>query len=320
MIIDVYTHLISKRVGAILNKGRYYGDGKDFPYPATNDEAEERLRIMDKYGIDLQVLTQTTPVLLGFNAREADEICHLSNEDNYFLCKAYPKRFVNVCMLSFLDVKGAGKELERCINELDCRGITISSNQNGKGLDSREYDPIYAVLEKNALPILIHPTHWESYPLVDNDKGWKAMGAFGWPFDTTQAVWRMIFGGVFDRFPALQVVSHHLGAMYPFFARRFQLSARRISKGIIKRDFMDYWKNNLWGDTAVSGTKAALMCGYEFFGAERMMFGTDYPFGPESGEDFIREGLTNVKHMKIPASEKKIILGHNAKKLLKIKQ
>ena len=129
----------------------------------------------------------------------------------------------------------------------------------------------------------------------------------------------MIFGGVFDRFPALQVVSHHLGAMYPFFARRFQISARRISKGIIKRDFMDYWKNNLWGDTAVSGTKAALMCGYEFFGAERMMFATDYPFGPESGEDFIREGLTNVKGMKIPASEKKIILGHNAKKLLKIK-
>ena len=82
MIIDVYTHLISKRVGAILNRGRYYGEGKDFSYPTGNDEAEERLKIMDRYGIDFQVLTQTTPVLLGYDAGEADEICRLASSQH----------------------------------------------------------------------------------------------------------------------------------------------------------------------------------------------------------------------------------------------
>jgi len=319
MIIDFYTHLISKRVGKILVKGKYYGPGKQFGYPEKNGDPEHRLGVMEKYGIDVQVLTQTTPVLLGYNAAEAAEICRLSNDDNYELCKAYPKKFISVSMVSLLDIKGAVKEVERCIKELDCRGVTISSNQDGVGLDSRDYDPFYKLLEKHALPILIHPTHWESYPLVDHDKGWRLMGVFGWPFDTTQSVWRMIFGGVFDRFPALQVVTHHLGAMFPYFARRVTTNTGGPLKGLLKRDFMDYWKTNLWGDTALSGTRAALPCGYAFFGAERMLFATDYPFGPENGEDYVRECLAAVKEMKIPAKEKKTIFADNAKKLLKMK-
>jgi aminocarboxymuconate-semialdehyde decarboxylase len=145
------------------------------------------------------------------------------------------------------------------------------------------------------------------------------MGVFGWPFDTTQAVRRMIFGGVFDRFPSLQVVTHHLGAMFPYFAQRAINHADRPLKRLYKHDFMYYWKTNLWGDTALSGTRAALPCGYAFFGAERMLFATDYPFGPENGEGHIRECLAAVKEMKIPAREKKMILSDNAKKLLKMK-
>ena len=82
---------------------------------------------------------------------------------------------------------------------------------------------------------------------------------------------------------------------------------------------MDYWKDNLWGDTAVSGTRAALPCGYEFMGPSRMLFASDYPFGPEKGEDHMRECLYAVKEMKIPENEKKMILEDNAKVLLKLK-
>ena len=319
MIIDFYTHLISKRVGKMLVKGKYYGPGKQFGYPEENAEAESRLALMEKYGVDIQVLTQTTPVLLGYKAKEAAEICRFSNDDNYVLCKAYPKRFINVAIVSLLDVNSALRELERCINELDCRGVTISSNQNGVGLDSREYDLFYELLVRHDLPILIHPTHWESYPLVDFDKGWRMMGVFGWPFDTTQSVWRMIFGGVFDRFPTLQVVTHHLGAMFPYFAKRAINHADGPLRGLIKHNFMHYWKTNLWGDTALSGTRAALPCGYDFFGADRMLFATDYPFGPEKGEEHVRECLWAVKEMKIPAKEKKMIFADNAKKLLKMR-
>jgi len=86
------------------------------------------------------------------------------------------------------------KELDRSVTELDCRGVTVASNQNGKGLGFPRLFPFLRKLEKYDLPLFIHPTHWSSYPLADTDKGWFMMSVFGWPFDSTQAVWRMIFG------------------------------------------------------------------------------------------------------------------------------
>ncbi len=317
IVIDVYCHHISRSVGKILDKLKYYGKGKEFEYPPQNADPEIRLGLMEKYGIDIQALTQTTPVLLGFNAEEASEICRLSNNDNYALCKAYPKKFVNICIISLLDMRSAMDELNRCINELDCRGVTISTNQNGKGLDSPEFYPFYEKLVEYDLPIFLHPTHWESYPLVDMEKGWRMMHVFGWPFDTTQAVWRLIFGGVLDRFPTLKIVTHHLGAMLPFFSRRIEQNFNKFLRDKLPRHISEYWKN-IYGDTATDGTLASYPCGYAFFGPDRMMYGTDYPFGAEDGEDFIRSNLEGIKALNIPKEEKEKILGENAKKLLKI--
>ncbi len=318
MIIDIFCHHISKSVGKLLNKAKYYGEGKEFSYPPQNADAEVRLGLMEKYGIDIQALSQTAPVLLGFGAEDADEICRLSNNDNYALCQAYPDRFVNICIISLLDMKSAMKELERSINELDCRGVTIAANQNGRGLDSPEYFRFYEKLVDNDLPLLIHPTHWESYPLVDMDNGWRMMHVFGWPFDTTQAVWRLIFGGVIDRYPSLKIVTHHCGAMLPYFARRIEQNFNGFLRDRLPRHISEYW-GNIYGDTALDGTVAAYPCGYAFLGPDRMMYGSDYPFGAEVGEDFIRENLAGVKAMNIPVGDMHKILGENAQKLLKIK-
>lgn len=317
MIIDIFCHHISKSVGKIMERAKYYGEGKEFPYPVQNADPEVRLGLMDKYGVHVQALSQTTPVLLGFGAEDAAEICRRSNTDNYALCKGYPNRFVNICIISLLDMKSAMKELDRSINELDCRGVTISANQNGRGLDSPEYFPFYEKVVEHDLPVLIHPTHWESYPLVDMDKGWRMMHLFGWPFDTTQAVWRLIFGGVIDRFPSMKIVTHHLGAMIPYFSRRIEQNFNKFLKDKLPRHISEYW-GNIYGDTATDGTVAAYPCGYAFFGPDRMMYGSDYPFGAEAGEDFIRSNLVGLKSMDIPSTDKEKILGENAKKLLKI--
>ena len=317
MIIDISAHHISRSVSKLMGKAKYYGEGKEFPYPLQNADPEVRLGLMERYGIEVQVLSQTAPVLLGFGADEAAEICRLSNNDNYALCRAYPKRFANICIVSLLEMDSAMKELDRSINELDCRGITVAANQNGKGLDSPDYFRFYEKLVDNDLPLFIHPTHWDSYPLVDMDKGWRMMHVFGWPFDTTQAVWRLIFGGVLDRYPLLKVVTHHLGAMLPYFARRIEQNFNGFLRDKLPRHICEYW-GNIYGDTALDGTIAAYPCGYAFFGPERMMYGTDYPFGAEAGEDFIRENLAGIKAMNIAAGDMKKILGVNAKKLFKI--
>jgi predicted TIM-barrel fold metal-dependent hydrolase len=318
LIIDLYCHHLPRSIAPWMEKEKYYGDDKELHYPHQNADPEVRLGLMDKYGIHIQALSQTTPVLLGFNAEDAAEICRISNDGNDALCKSYPDRFVNICIMSLLDVKSAMEELDRSINELDCRGVTVATNQKGKGLDSADYFPFYEKLVRHDLPMLLHPTHWEDYPLVDMEKGWRMMHLFGWPLDTTQAVWRLIFGGVLDRYPTLKIVTHHLGAMIPYFARRVEQNFNKFLKDKVPRHISDYWKN-FYGDTALDGTATAYDCGYAFFGPDRVVFGTDYPFGPEAGEDFIRSNLEGVKGMKIPEKSRKKILGENAKKLLKIK-
>jgi predicted TIM-barrel fold metal-dependent hydrolase len=317
MIIDVFCHHLSESVGKMMDKGGYYGAGRQYPYPVQNARAEVRLGLMEKYGIDMQALSQTTPVLMGFGPEDAAEICRLSNNDNFALCKAYPDRFVNICMLSLLDMKTAMEELERSISELDCRGVTVSSNQNGKGLDSPEYFPLYEKLSEHDLPLLIHPAHWESYPLVDMEAGWRMMHVFGWPFDSTQAVWRLIMGGVIERYPSLKIVTHHMGAMIPYFVKRIESTFDRYLAHLLPRHISEYW-GNIYGDTAVDGAVAAYPCGYAFFGPDRLMFGSDYPFGREAGEVYIRDNLAGVKAMDISSQDMEKILGGNAQKMLKI--
>jgi aminocarboxymuconate-semialdehyde decarboxylase len=317
MIVDIFNHHISKSVGKMMDKAQYYGEGKEFPYPVQQADPEARLTLMDKYGIDVQVISQTTPVLLGLSDEDASEVCRLSNQDNYALCQAYPDRFVNVCIFHLPDMKGSMEELERAINELDCRGVTISSNQNGRGLDDPEFFPFYEKVVEHDLPVLIHGTHWECSPLMDMEHSWRFLHVFGWDYDGTQALWRLIFGGVFDRFPTMKVVTHHLGNYFPFFVSRIETNFEWMLKDKVPRHISEYY-GNIYGDSAVDGTPGAYACGYAFFGADRMLYGSDYPFGPEAGEYFIRENLAGVKAMAIPDPEKKKILSDNAKKMFKI--
>lgn len=318
MIIDIFNHHISESVSKMMEKSKYYGEGKEFPYPIQNADPEVRLALMDKHGVDIQALSQTTPVLLGLSNEYAVEVCRLSNQDNYALCKAYPDRFVNICIFHLPDMKSTMEELDRAVSELDCRGVTIASNQVGKGLDSQEFLPFYEKVTELDLPILIHGTHWECSSLMDMEHSWRFLHVFGWDYDGTQALWRLIFGGVIDRFPTIKLVTHHLGNYFPFFVRRIEQNFEWKLQDYVPRHISEYY-GNIYGDTAVDGTPGAFPCGYAFFGAERMMYGSDYPFGAEAGEDFIRENLAGVRAMGIPREEKEKILGGNAKKMLKIK-
>ena len=319
MVIDFSAHLISKRVGDYIARAKWYGPGGVMQFPAQNADPEARLSLMAKYGVDMQALTQTAPVVVGLNPEESAEVCRMSNDDNYALCKAYPDKFVNICFFSLQDMPKALDELGRAVKELDCRAVTLGSNQNGKGLDFEEFYPFYEKLVEYDLPIFIHPVQWESYPLVNAKTAWNAMLVLGWPFDTSQAAWRLVLSGTLDRFPSLKVVLHHYGAMLPFFSRRIEQNIRiglklRLKEG---KDIREYWKN-FYGDTALDGAANSYPVGYAFFGPDRSLFGTDYPFGAEAGEDFYRENLKGVKAMNLPAAEMEKVMSGNAKKLLKI--
>jgi len=133
MIIDVFCHHISKPLIERIHNKRQASDPadpgpKEFLAPLESADPEVRLGLMDKYGVDIQALSLTTESLYGFTPEEAVEICRLSNDANYALSKAYPKRFVNICATSLIDVKSGLRELDRSINELDCRAVIVSTS------------------------------------------------------------------------------------------------------------------------------------------------------------------------------------------------
>lgn len=321
MVIDFCAHHSSRyRMEFLADRYRSLGLGQQFKHPEEILNTEFRLEHMRKYGVDMQVLVPASEaqlVSLGCTDQEIQDICTHSNTAAYEVCKAYPDKFVFFGLFSLANVGGGLKEVDRCIEELGCRGFTTATNHKGIGLDSPEYFPFYEKLVKNDLPLFLHPVHWESYGLVDMKKGWRMMHVFGWPFDTTQAVWRLIFGGVLDRFPELKIVTHHLGGMLPYYSRRIEVNYQMFLKDDLPKPIGEYW-GGIYGDTALDGTVASFPCGYAFFGPDRMLFGTDYPMGPEDGEFFIRENLNGVGAMDIPREAREKILGGNAARLLKM--
>lgn len=316
MIIDFSAHFLSARVVKILAEtSKYYGPGSQFGFP-TYVSLEDRLEMMKKYKTDMQVLSLTSPSLLGYQAEEAAKISKLTNDDISALCDKYPEKFAGLAAISLLDVGSAIEELDRAVGNLGLRGVILATNQNGKGLDSHEYGPFYEKLVKYDVPIFLHPTNWSSYPLVDVKTGWRMLFVFGRPFDTTQAIHRLIFSGTMEKYPSLKFVAHHLGGMLPFFGRRLEVNLPTIPVKL-PRPLPEYL-DKVYGDTAVDGSVPAVGCGYAYFGPNRIVFGTDYPMGPEKGEIFARDNLNAVEKLKISDTQKNKIFEKNARKLLKL--
>jgi aminocarboxymuconate-semialdehyde decarboxylase len=152
---------------------------------------------------------------------------------------------------------------------------------------------------------------------------------FGWPYETTIAMGRLVFFGIFDRYPRLMIISHHMGAMIPYFAGRVgagldQLGTRTedaddaVALSRIGLKPLDYF-HMFYADTALFGALPAMECGLKFFGADRIFFGTDMPFDPEKGPGFIRETIHAIDGLHASEEEKSKIYEGNAKRLLKLK-
>ena len=314
MIIDFSAHFMTREVADRLStKESYSRLQKNFVEESS--DPEYRIALMRKYGIDMQVLTQTTPLLSGLSADEASEICRISNNVIGKVCLWYPERFIPFAVVSLLDVKEAVKELDRAVKEWGCRGVTIGTHHENKGLDDPRNGPFFEKVCEHDIPVFVHPMDWHSYSLAEDDPA--IMRLFGWPFDTTLAVARLVLSGTMERYPDLKVVTHHLGGgMFPFYLHRFMVKLPNL-KHKLKKPISESL-NRIYGDTAVDGTAAALPCGHAFFGTERMLFGTDYPFSPENGEVYLRENLAIIKKWNLPEKDKAMILGGNAEKLLKL--
>ena len=342
MKIDVYTHVQPKKFEEALNQ-RVSSDKLLNGVGMRRDigdisraiwDMDLRLSIMDRYEGLVHVLTPTNrPLELVASPADAAYLAQVYNDEMAKLVAKYPDRLVAaVACLPMNNIDAALKEIDRAINELGFKGVLIhtpiydQSPDRRRAIDSPEIMPIYELMAKYDLPIWIHPRIEASVPNYTNED--KAMYGihhiFGWPYESSVAMSRLVFSGIFDKYPNIKFITHHCGAMIPYFATRIASSYEYWDKAV-KAGFADkltlppveYFKM-FYNDTALYGNTAALMCAHAFFGADHILFATDFPYDAELGDKFTRDTIAAVEGMSISDAEKGQIFEGNAKALLKL--
>ena len=271
----------------------------------------DRIRDMDRTGIDMQVLTLTTPGVEREAAKRGVKLAKLTNDGFAEIIDEYPDRFTALATLPLQDPGAAVDELERAVTELGLRGAMLLSNVNGKPLDAEEFGPVLEKAVKLDVPLYIHPTS----PINDkwmND--YRLVPIMGFGVDTSLAVLRLVFSGALKRHPQLKLVASHVGGVFPFLRGRIEtgFNAYPECKLHIQEPPSIYLKK-VWMDSIIYDNDV-LMSALSFSGAEKMMLGTDHPH--QIGD--IEKAVSRIKELDVSPKEKELILGENAAKLLKL--
>ena len=291
-----------------------------------------RFRIMEQYQDYAQVLTlNLPPIEVVAGPRESPDLAKLANDSMAELVAKHPKHFpAFVASLPLNNPDATLREAERAVNHLHARGVQIGSNVNGRPLDEPEFRPLFSLMARLGYPIWLHPTRSPDFAdyKTENRSKYDLWWAFGWPYETSVAMGRLALSGVFDENPDLKIITHHMGAMIPYFEGRIgggldQLGRRTDDEhdvgtlGRLKKRPYDYFRM-FYADTALFGAYDATVCGLNFYGVPKVLFASDAPFDPEKGPMYIRETIAIVDKLPVSDEERERIYWKNAAELLKV--
>jgi len=282
------------------------------------DVGAKRLAEMDAAGIDMQVLSLQYP---GTEQCAEDEATAVANEANDFLAdtvKRNPTRFAGLAALPTAAPQKAAAELERRVRRQGFKGAIVNGHNRGRYLDDTFYWPILECADALNVPIYLHPTRppqaviEASYGGFAPQVSWMFSGpGWGWHIETAVHVVRMVLGGVFDRFPKLQIVVGHLGEGLPFMLPRLDRNMAPELTGL-KRRLADYLRQNVHYTFAGFNFPATFLDLLLEVGVERIMFSVDYPYGSMAKA---REFLENLP---VSAADRARIAHGNAEKLFRL--
>jgi aminocarboxymuconate-semialdehyde decarboxylase len=263
-----------------------------------------RLADMAQKSIDMRVLSVSTPNVYPFPAAEQVEIARHVNDALARYCAAEPKKFLGLASLPLADVEASLREIDRAVNELGLHGVAIGSNIGGVPLNDARFEPLWAKINALKLPVVEHPV----FPRDTSDMGeFELPLRVGLMFDTTLMAARMIYAGIFERYPDFPFVLAHTGAALIMLMERLDNGFRLFPdcRKFIDRLPSEYGKR-LYYDSCAFGEKA-LMFAIDAVGVSQILFGTDDPF--------IGSDTAHVARLPIPAADKAAILGGNAARL-----
>jgi len=294
-------------------------------------DLDKRFEVMDLFGEDYcQILSLASPPFEKYaDAAKSLELAQIASDGMAELCQKYPDRFPGFIGTAVLNNPDAMvEEARRNIEDLGACGMQIFTNVGGKPLDLPEFEPFFDYMASTGKAVWMHPARGANFPdyLSEKKSEYEIWWTFGWPYETSAAMARLVFSGMFDRNPGLKVITHHAGGMIPFFEGRVgpgwdQMGARTTDSDLgevlrgLQRPHLEYFKE-FYADTASFGSRKAIEHAIEFFGEDRVMFASDAPFDPEKGPMYIRETIKILDTLDVSAATRKKIYQDNAAKLL----
>jgi len=280
------------------------------------DVGAKRIAEMDAAGIDMQVVSLTAPGVEQLDPADAIALARDANDSLAEAVKKNPARFAGFAAVPTPAPDKAAAELERCVRQLGFKGAAINGHNRGRYLDGAFYSPILEAAQALDVPLYIHPTP-PPQPVLDTYYGgfapmlteMLAGGAWGWHIETAVHVIRMISGGVFDRFPKLQVVIGHMGEGLPFMFQRFDIMPPSVTG--LKRQYKDYLRENVhYTFSGFNFPPAFLDLFLELGGVDRMMFSADHPY------QSMPQARAFLEQIPVSAADRERIAHGNAEKLL----
>lgn len=334
MIIDAYTHIFPpryfERIMDLVPNRDAVKRWAELPSLYDLDVRFAKMDVAD--GEYRQVLTLSMPGIEFFAGPEATpELARIANDGMAELVSRYPDRFVAfVASLPLNNPEACPGEIDRAVGELGARGIQIQTNVLGQPLDRPELMPVFERMAAHDLPIWLHPIRGANFTdyLSEEKSFYEIWWAFGWPYETSAAMSRLVFWGLFDKLPDIKIITHHMGGYVPYSEGRIvagweQMGSRSPGANYealleqLERPLIDYFRM-FYADTATFGSANAMQCGMTFFGPEHCLFGTDFPFDPEGGARFVRDTPALVDGLSLAAPDKADVLAGNARTLLRL--
>lgn len=268
-----------------------------------------RQEVIEREGVDLQVLTLTTPGVHVEEPGRAMALARLVNDSFHSIAQARPDRFTALATLPLNDVPASVDELERAMGQLGFKGAMLFSNVNGIALADECFWPLYEKANQLGAVLQIHPT---SPVGVEAMKEYWLMPLVGFLMDTTLAAAHLVFAGIPERFPRIAWVLSHLGGAIPYLAERLDrgYDAFAECRARISLHPSEYLKRFHY-DT-VNFDRAALRFAASFAGVDHLLAGSDYPHQIGS----LRGMLESINGLDFSRAQKQQILGGNASRLL----
>jgi len=271
--------------------------------------AERRIAAMDAAGLDIQVISLTSPGLGNLAAQEATHLQVETNDRIAELVNAHPDRFQGFATLATPAPAEAAQELERAVTKLGLNGALLFGRTGERNLDHPDNWPIFEAAESLHAPLYIHPQIPQPGVRAALYAGFDgaidtafATGGIGWHYETGVQFLRLALAGVFDRFPDLQVILGHWGEVILFYLDR---ADRLTTQAKLPHSFSEYVRRNAYITAGGIYSQRYLRWALEVVGVERIMFATDYPYqpGPEGGvEHFLQTaGLPQADQERIAA-------------------